>query len=339
MKKDFWSNAQIAVIGGGSWGTVLANLASTNCRNVRMWVREEEQAREINATRTNPKYFPDLTLSEKVKAYSDLERVFEVDQDCVIWALPSKVTREIGAQVAPRFRGDELIIHATKGVEPGTLKRISVVLEEEVPCRRIGVISGPNLAGEVAKREPAATVIASKYDEVLSAGKSIFETEQFRVYSTKDMVGVEWAGTLKNVLAVASGALDALGLGMNTRAMLLSRGLAEMTRFAVGLGAEPKTFMGLAGMGDLIATCSSVLSRNYRVGFQLGKGEKIDSILQSLGVTAEGVTTARSVWKFAQERNVQMPITEAVYLMIEGKITAPDALYRLMNSPTIEDFA
>jgi len=332
-EKDFWLKSKIAVIGGGSWGTVLASLASNNCENVRLWVRDDEQARVINSTRTNPAYIPEMQLSANVKAYAEIERVFEGGVQGVLWALPSSVCRELARKLAPAFGGEEIVIHATKGVEEGTLRRVSEILREELPVARIGVVSGPNLANEVARGEPAATVVASRFDEVIAAGQAMLSTDRFRVYAADDVIGVEWAGTLKNILAIASGALDALQFGWNARSMLLTRGLAEMVRFGVALGGKPETFLGLAGMGDLLATCSSPLSRNYRVGNRLAKGEKLPDILKSLGSTAEGVRTAKSVYEFAKLRGIEMPITEGVYHLIHSGYSVQDVMSALMVRP------
>ncbi len=335
MQKDFWRNSKVAVIGGGSWGTVLANLAAQNSREIRLWVREEEQARAINATRANAKYSEGLQLSERVQALSDVARVFEGGVQAVIWALPSQSCRDEARRLASYFLGDEILLHATKGVEEKTLKRISQVLREEIPCPRIGVISGPNLAGEVSKGEPAATVVASVFDEVVDAGQALLAGERFRVYGAKDVVGVEWAGTLKNILAIAAGALDAMKLGWNARAMLITRGLAEIVRFGVAMGAEESTFLGLAGVGDLLATCSSPLSRNYRVGLRLAQDEKLQDILADLGATAEGVRTTKSVWDYAHARRISMPITEGVNLLLRGESNVKEILHALMTRPQI----
>jgi glycerol-3-phosphate dehydrogenase (NAD(P)+) len=333
-QKDFWRNSTIGVIGGGSWGTVLANIASKNCRDVRVWLRDEESVRTFNATRSNTQYLPEMQLNEKVHAYSSLERIFEGGVNAVIWALPSAACREQAKKLAPFFHGDELILHATKGIEAGTMKRISEILMEEIPCRRIGVISGPNLAHEVARGEPAATVVASAFSEVCEAGQTLLMSDRFRTYRATDVIGVEWAGVLKNILAIAAGALDAMQLGWNARAMLITRGLAEMVRFGVAMGAEESTFLGLAGVGDLLATCSSPLSRNYRVGLRLAKGETLEAILSDLGSTAEGVRTTESVWEFAQKRKISMPITEGVYRLLKGGVSVQDVLHQLMTRPT-----
>ena len=336
-EKDFWRKSSIAVLGGGSWGTVLAHLASKNCDDVRLWVREEERARSMNATRSNPKYVSGLALSGNIRALSEPARVFEGGVQAVVWCLPSKVCREEAKGLARLFHGDEVILHATKGVEEGTLKRVSEILREELPSPRVGVISGPNLAEEIARGEPAATVVASQFSEVVGAGQCILSTERFRVYGATDVIGVEWAGTLKNVLAIAAGALDALKLGWNTRAMLISRGLAEMVRFGVAMGGEQATFLGLAGVGDLLATCSSPLSRNYRVGYGLGQGKALDQILEELGSTAEGVKTSQIVWDFAKTHNIYMPITEGVASLIRGTATVPNVLHQLMTKPTMTE--
>lgn len=333
IEKGFWRNSTVAVIGGGSWGTVLAHLASQNCAQVRMWVRDEERARSINATRSNPDYLPGFELNGRMKALHELERIFEEEVHAVIWALPSSVSRAQARALAKHFRGNEVILHATKGIEQGTLKRISQVLLEELPVPRVGVISGPNLAHEVARGEPAATVIASSYEDVIEAGTELLVTERFRVYSSRDVIGVEWAGTLKNVLAIASGALDAMKLGWNARSLLITRGLAEMVRFGSAMGAEPSTFLGLAGVGDLLATCSSPLSRNYRVGSSLASGVKLEEILRTLGSTAEGVQTTRSVFEFARARGIEMPITEGVYRLLQGESPLQEILNALMKRP------
>jgi glycerol-3-phosphate dehydrogenase (NAD(P)+) len=336
IQKDFWHNSKVAVIGAGSWGSVLANLVAQNCREVRLWTRSEEQAKSVNATRVNSEYWPDMKLHERIRAVTEIERAFEGGVQAVIWALPSGACRDQAKHFAPYFSGEEILLHATKGIEQGSLKRISEILREEIPCPRIGVISGPNLADEIARGEPAATVVASSFKEVIDAGKDLLTTSRFRVYGESDVVGVEWAGTLKNVLAIASGALDGLKLGWNTRATLITRGLAEMVRFGKAMGADTNTFLGLAGAGDLLATCMSPASRNYRVGFRLAAGEKIEDILRTLGSTAEGVRTTETVHLFAQAHGIQMPITEGVHQLILGGVSAAQVLQHLMTRPLVD---
>jgi glycerol-3-phosphate dehydrogenase (NAD(P)+) len=339
MPRDFWRKGRVAVIGGGSWGTVLAQIVSENCNDVRVWVREEDRARTINSQRRNPDYVSDLQLNPHIKAYVDIERVFEGGVDGIVWVLPSKATRIEARRIAPILKGTEVLWHATKGIEPGSLKRMTEVLREELPVRRIGVISGPNLATEIARGEPAATVVASSFNEVISAGQDLLNGPKFRVYSSSDVIGIEWAGTLKNILAIASGALDGLGLGWNARAMLISRGLAEMVRFGVAMGGEEGTFLGLAGVGDLLATCSSPLSRNYRVGSGLAKGGSLQQVLEELGSTAEGVQTSQVVAAHARDHGIYMPITQAVDSLLTGGVTVKELVDALMARPPMPDRA
>lgn len=333
VQKGFWSKQTVAVIGAGNWGTVLAVLASKNVEHVVLWCREDDLARQINATKAHPRLPKEFEISKNVLVTSDRERV--KGASAVIWALPSAPTREVAREFSKYMDGSQILLHATKGVESDTLKRISVVLREELPCPRVGVISGPNLADEIARKQPAATLVASLYQEAIDAGQEIFSGDTFRVYGGRDVIGVEWAGTLKNVLAIAAGALDALNFGWNTRGMLMSRGLAEMVRFGVALGGEMETFLGLAGVGDLLATASSSLSRNYRVGYGLAKGSSMDEILKGLGSTAEGIRTATSVHQYAQKQGIYMPITAAVSELVSSKTTVKEVLQKLMARPPI----
>jgi glycerol-3-phosphate dehydrogenase (NAD(P)+) len=291
----------------------------------------------MNATRSLPKYLPDMKLNQRVRALTELERVFDGGVHAVIWALPAKACRERAREAAKYFDGSEVLLHATKGVEPVTLKRVSVMLEEELPCPRIGVISGPNLAHEIAAGKPAATVVASRYREVVEAGQEILSTSKFRVYGGKDVVGTEWAGALKNVVAIAAGWLDGLELGENMRAMLISRGVGEMVRLGTALGGQQSSFLGLAGVGDVMATCSSPLSRNYRVGLGLAQGRTLDAILEDLGSTAEGIQTARSIAAYAKDRKLSVPIFEAVHRVLEGVATVRGALDELMSGSVSAD--
>lgn len=327
--KDFWNSSTVAVLGGGSWGTVVAHLLSRNSRSVRMWVRSEEDVRRFNSTRVNLKYVPGVQLDSKVYATSSLAQVFNGGVQAIFWVLPSQSCRVIAKEVAPLVRGDEILIHATKGIEAVSMKRISQILSEELPLRRLGVMSGPNLAHEIAQGEPAATVVASSFDEVCDAGQYLLQGSQFRVYREKDLLGVELAGVLKNILAIAAGVLDGLKMGANCRSMLITLGLKEMVRFGVFMGAQEETFLGLAGIGDVLATCGSSESRNYRVGFRLAQGDGIDQILAGLGSTAEGVLTAQSVFRFAQEHGISMPLTQSVCQLIQGEGSAQEIVQGL----------
>lgn len=330
MKKGFWSNSSVAILGGGSFGTVLANIVAQNCNRVTVYVRDEDQARVMNSTRVNPNYLTDVVLDSKIRAVSDFARVFEAPHELVVFALPSSVAREQARAVAPFLTGQEIVLHATKGIEENSLKRISEVLVEELPVVRVGAISGPNLASEMAKGEPAATVVASQFKEVTEAGHALLRTSKFRVFECDDIVGVEWGGTLKNIYAIASGILDSLGLGWNTKAFLYSRALSEMVTFGSAMGAKPETFLTLAGIGDLIATCSSNQSRNFRVGYYLAQGDSLSDVLSDLGQVAEGVRTTKIIVEFARKRNVSMPIAESVYRILEGEWTVQQGVDYLM---------
>ena len=255
----------------------------------------------------------------------------------MVWAVPSKVTRELAREFAPYFQGSELVLHATKGIEDGSLKRISQILIEELPIRRVGVISGPNLATEISRGEPSATVVASKFTEVVEAGEFLLRTPTFRVYPGSDVVGVEWAGTLKNVYALASGMLDALSFGQNARALLLTRGLSEMVKFGMVMGAQEATFLGLAGVGDLFATCNSALSRNYRVGKAFAEGKDLETILSEMRLTAEGVRTTQILVDFAKERGLDLPIAEAVYQILFRGAPLKSMMRELMERPVDRD--
>lgn len=331
------SRSVVAVVGGGSWGSVLASLIGHNAQEVRVWVRDEESAREMNAERSAPKYLKDFRFPETVRIMSDIERVLDGTPSVVIWALPAKACRDRAKDFSKFFKGSELVLHATKGIEEGSMKRVSQILVEELPLRRVGVISGPNLAQEIARGEPAATVIASQFQEVVSVGSELLKSPFFRVYPGSDVAGVEWAGTLKNIYAIASGMLDALHFGQNSRSLLITRGLAEMVRFGVVMGADASTFLGLAGVGDLMATCSSPLSRNYRVGVSLAQGQGLEQALNELGMTAEGVRTTQIVAEFARERRIPMPIADALYSILFEGVAIPEMLKALMEKPTVPD--
>lgn len=326
-RREYWRKTHVALLGGGSWGTVLAQRIAENVAEVRLWVRDEETARAMSATRHNPQAVPELQLHERVKAMAEAERIFEGGVEVVVWALPASACRTVARELAPLFRGSEILLHASKGLEEGSLKRISQVLREELPLRRVGVISGPNLATEMARGEPAATVVASAFPEVVEAGRALLESRTFTILGSHDVAGVEWAGALKNVLAIAAGALDAAGLGANARAWLLTRGLKEVFDFAQALRpaggkrteAQVDTILGPAGMGDLIATCGSPLSRNYQVGFQRAKGKPLAEILGGLGSTAEGVETARRVVASARALAIRLPVCESVVDLLDGE--------------------
>jgi glycerol-3-phosphate dehydrogenase (NAD(P)+) len=329
----------VAVVGGGSFGTTLASLLAEQGKQVRLWVRRNDQAREINREHTNRRYLPDFKLPSKLRATNDLEAA--VSAPVVIVVVPSKAFREVASQVGNHIRGDQVLVHATKGLERGTFKRMSEILREETCSLKTGAISGPNLAVEIMRGNPAGAVIASHYKEVISDVQALFAGSRMRMYGGRDVIGTELGGAFKNIVAMATGVSDGMGFGDNTRALVMTRGLNEMVRFSTALGANILTFGGLAGIGDMMATCSSPLSRNYRVGFGLAQGKKLEKIIEELGQVAEGVPTTEAVYSQAVDLSLQddLPIVRAVYgVLYEGKTTV-NALKELMSIPVGDELA
>ncbi len=326
----------ITVLGGGSFGTALANIAAENGSRVLQWMRSPEQAAEMADTRENKKYLPGCVLNERVVPVADMATALS-DSSLVLVAIPSKFFRQVLQQAKPFIRPDQPLISTTKGVEAGTFKLMSEVIKEEFPDNPVGVISGPNLAKEVGRKQLTATVIASESAAVCTLVQSVFHGKYFRVYAGSDTYGAELGGALKNIYAIAAGMSAALKMGENTRSMLMTRSLAEMSRFAVRMGADPMTFLGLAGVGDLIVTCTSPLSRNYRVGFALGSGQDLASIVEELGEVAEGVDTIRHVKLKSDELDIYMPLVQALYQVVFEGCAVAEAIGSLMMSEHKED--
>jgi glycerol-3-phosphate dehydrogenase (NAD(P)+) len=319
----------VAVLGGGSFGTVIANIIAANGHSVRLWMRNKERAEILNTTRENPTYLPGYELHAGLTATTDLAEAI-IGADIVFMAVPSKSSREVASQIARNIHPDALVVSTTKGIEPDGFLLMSQVLREELPSNPLGVLSGPNLAKEIASGQLTGTVIASENDQLNQTIQALLHSGNFRVYASHDMFGVELGGALKNVYAIMSGLGAALELGENTIGMLLTRSLAEMSRFAVQMGANPLTFLGLSGVGDLIVTCSSPLSRNYRVGYALGKGQALDDILDELGQVAEGINTLRMLKTEADKRNVYMPLASGLYAILYERRTVGDVIGSLM---------
>ena len=308
----------IAVLGGGSFGTALANLLAENGQHVLLWMRDAEQAEAIRTTRENPRYLKGVKIHPGVAPVTDLPASLSACQ-LVLVALPSSALRQALQPVAEALAG-KLLVSTTKGIEAQSFKLMSQILEEIAPQARIGVLSGPNLAKEVAEHALTATVIASEDEELCQRVQAALHGPTFRVYASGDRFGVELGGALKNVYAIMAGMAAALGMGENTRSMLITRALAEMTRFAVHLGANPMTFLGLAGVGDLIVTCSSAKSRNYQVGYALGEGLGLDEAVSRLGEVAEGVNTIKVLKAKAEEMQVYMPLVAGLHaILFEGR--------------------
>jgi glycerol-3-phosphate dehydrogenase (NAD(P)+) len=306
---------RVAVLGGGSFGTALANIIADNHHDVVLWLRNAERAREINERHVNAEYLPDFALNPALRADTDLARAL-TDSDIIFMAVPSSSCRDVAREAARSIKPGSILISTTKGIEANGFRLMSQVLSEEIPNVRLGVMSGPNLAKEIAAKQLTATVVASADDDLNATVQDLLHCGYFRVYASKDMFGVELGGALKNVYAIMSGMAAARGIGQNTISMLLTRALAEMSRFAVRMGAEPLTFLGLAGVGDLIVTCMSPLSRNYQVGFALGQGRDMDSICAELGQVAEGINTLKLLKERADELQVRMPLVSGLHAVL-----------------------
>jgi len=322
----------VAIVGAGGWGTALACLIGGKGVSTRLWAMEPEVAEEVNTARTNQRYLPEAAVPDAVTASSVLEHVLPGAR-IVVFAVPSRWLREVAQRAGEHLARRVGVVSATKGIEPGTGLRMSQVLQEALGGdSAIAALSGPNLSREIARGMPAAAVIAGREAELILAAQHLLLSPRFRVYTNPDIIGVEVGGALKNIVALAAGASDGLGFGSNTKAALLTRGLAEIRRLGVAMGARAETFAGLSGLGDLIATCSSDLSRNWQVGNRLAKGEKTADIEASMGgQVAEGVTTTLAACEEAERRGVEMPIAEAVRDVIEGRVPPREAVARLMS--------
>lgn len=323
---------RIAVIGAGSWGTTVAAMAAATTDTV-LWARREELARAINETGTNTEYLPSFKLPRRLSATADLEQAV-TGVGTVIMAVPSHGFREVFAKVAPALRNDIPIVSLTKGIEQDTLARMTQIIAdvaEDHDPNMCGVFTGPNLASEIVAGQPTASVIAMTNRNSAETLQMLFMGPALRVYTNDDLIGCELAGALKNVMAIASGMSDGLGFGDNTRAALLTRALAELTRLGVALGGQPETFAGLAGMGDLIATCSSDKSRNHQVGVGLAQGKGLDEIVSDMKMVAEGVKTTSSVLGLAERTGVDMPIASHVGMVLDDEITPKEGVLSLMT--------
>jgi len=306
------------VAGGGSWGTALAALLSRQGVPTVLWAREEEVVDGINEHEENPLFLAGVPLPASLRATSDLDRAL-AGADVVINAIPTQFIRSVFASRADFLTGASLLISVSKGVEVGTLLTPSEVFEDIAPCpvtEGLVALSGPSFANEVARGTPTAVVVASRVPDNARRARDLVSSETFRAYSSDDLIGVEMGGALKNVMAIAAGIADGLGTGLNTRAAVITRGLAELARLGVAKGGHPLTFAGLSGIGDLVLTCTGDLSRNRRVGFEIGRGRTLEEITAETNTVAEGVKTTLAARDLAQRLGVEMPITEQVYLTL-----------------------
>ena len=322
---------RVAVVGAGSWGTAVAALVSTNADTI-LWARRPELVSTMTDRHENADYLPGVPLPDTLRVTSDIEEAC-ANADVLVLGVPSHGMRAVLMEAAEFVRPAVPVVSLAKGVEQGTLRRMTEVIGEVLPTHlpgRIGVLTGPNLAREIAAGQPAASVVAVGDEAIAGELQSLLMTVTFRVYTNPDVVGCEIAGALKNVMAIAAGIADGLGYGDNTKAALLTRGLAELTRLGIALGGNPLTFSGLAGMGDLVATCTSTQSRNRTVGVQLGKGRELDDVVAEMNMVAEGVKSTAAVLELARRHRVEMPIAEQVgAVLYEGK-RAEDLVTALM---------
>ncbi|QDW98780.1 NAD(P)H-dependent glycerol-3-phosphate dehydrogenase [Staphylococcus agnetis] len=310
--------SNITVLGTGSFGSALANVLAENKHHVLMWGKNQSTIDEINTQHTNVNYLKDAQLDTSIKATTHLDAAID-HSDIFIIALPTKAIREVMGQVNEKLHSKKSFIHVTKGIENGTFKRVSEMLEDTISPdfnAGIGILSGPSHAEEVVIKQPTTVAAASENPKLRQLIQDLFMTDYLRVYTNDDLVGVELGGALKNIIAIASGVVSGMGYGDNAKAALITRGLAEITRLGVKLGADPLTFQGLGGIGDLIVTCTSTHSRNFSLGYKLGKGQKLDDILKDMNMVAEGVYTTQSVYNLAQQEGVEMPITKALYRVL-----------------------
>jgi glycerol-3-phosphate dehydrogenase (NAD(P)+) len=323
----------VAVLGAGAWGTALAQLLADKGDDVLLWSRRRELCDAVNTAGENSRYLPGIPLSKRITCTTDLGGAVK-GAKMVVFVVPSHATREVAREAAPFVHDDVPVVSATKGIETESLMFMDEVLAQELPAharRRFAFLSGPSFARELANRMPTAVVIAAHDAEVGSRVMHQFHTPYLRTYASDDVVGVECGGALKNVIAIAAGAVDGMGFGHNSRAALITRGLAEVARLAMARGGSALTLSGLAGMGDLVLTCTGELSRNRTVGHEMGRGRSLEDVLASLGHVAEGVKTAKSAFELARKLGVPMPITSEVYAVLYAGKPVAQAVKDLMS--------
>ena len=319
----------VSVVGAGSWGTAVAAVLAQRAPTV-LWARSPELARAINDTHQNGRYLAGISLPVDLRATAELAEV-AADVAIVLVAVPSHGFRAVLEQLAPHLSPDVAVVSLTKGIESSTNRRMSEIIGQVLPSNPVGVLTGPNLAREIAEGQPAASVVALADPALAELAQEALHGTTYRVYTSNDVIGCEIAGAVKNVIAVAAGMSDGLGFGENTRAALITRGLAELGRVGTALGGQPLTFGGLAGVGDLVATCTSPRSRNRSVGFAIGQGQPLAEVLSGMHMVAEGVRTARPLVQLAGDIGIEMPIAEQVAAIVEGTTGPLDALVALMG--------
>ena len=324
---------KIGVVGAGSWGTALANLLAVKGYEVDWWVFEQDLCRHLEQTGENDIFLPGLALSQNLKPTNDLIKVVS-GKDLLLVVVPSHVMRVVTQQMVGHIQSHTILVSASKGIENETQLTMAGVINEALggfPSRLFAVLSGPSFAKEVAQGLPTVVTVASREPECAQKVQLVFATPAFRVYTHDDVVGVELGGSVKNVIAIAAGIVDGMALGLNTRAALITRGMTEIRRLGLAMGAHPRTFTGLAGIGDLVLTCTGDLSRNHTVGQKIGQGMKLKEVLADMRMVAEGVKTAQSVYFLSRRLGVEMPISHAVYHILHEDLEPKVALHQLMT--------
>ena len=329
------NSKNISVLGGGSWGTVLANLAASNQHNVTLWMRDSEVVEEVNKSKRNFKYLPELKLEGNINATEDISLIN--NSEMVIFCIPSDSFREVSKKASEYINNSVQLVTATKGVEKDKFNLMSQVLNEHMKNNSVGILSGPNLAQEIATKQLSGTVIASEDKALQKNVVDILGSDFFRVYENDDPFGVEMGGAIKNIYAIACGVADGLNSGENTVGMIMTRGLGEMSRLAVELGANPQTFLGLSGVGDLITTCASPLSRNHKFGKYIGEGLSVENATEEIGQTVEGLKTLKAVKVLSDERNINMPIVDSLYKIIYKGENLNGSVQNILGEDLIKD--
>ena len=325
-----YKHKKIGVIGAGSFGTALATVLAGKGHDVTVWARKREQVENIIQTRENSHYLPGVKLPDKIKFTDNLKEA-AADKDYLLFTVPAQSFRGVLKEAAEYFDHSVPVINVAKGIEKGTLLRLSQVSEEIMPDIKYVALSGPSHAEEVARQLPTTVAVAGTDHDLAMEIQEIFFTDRFRVYTNEDLAGVELGGALKNIIALGAGISDGLGFGDNAKAAMMTRGITEMTRLGLTMGADMKTFSGLTGIGDLIVTCTSMHSRNRRCGILIGKGVNPDEATHRIGMVVEGISTAEAAYALAQRYNIDMPITESIYKVIHGEMDARSAVSYLMG--------
>lgn len=321
--------ANISVIGSGSWGTAISITLANNGNNVLLWSRKQETTDMLNATRKNSKYLPDVTIPENIRFTSDMSLC--ADADIIVIATPSHTIRSVSRQLSPYVKNGQIIVSISKGFDEENHQRLSEVIKSEIPGSIVAAMSGPSHAEEVCKNLPTTNVVACEDINIAQYIQNIFNSQSFRVYTSDDIIGVELGGSLKNVIALCAGISDGLGYGDNTKAALMTRGMAEIVRLGMAMGAKYETFTGLSGIGDLIVTCTSMHSRNRRAGILIGQGRSVQQAQEEIGMVVEGIKTAKAVYKLSKKYNVEMPISEQAYMVLFEGYPVQDCVANLMS--------